>query len=191
MKKEIEPILQEPILQEPILQEPILQEPILQEPILQEPILQEPTLQKPIQKTEHDDNLLAYPKGIYNWIFNVCFIHIIYILFAFYNELYLCGFLGIALFTTSLNYWKYPILNSYRRYIDIIVAIIAISYHYYLSIIKNNLFATLIMSLGILMYPLNHYLYNNNYIKQSVVCHCLLHILNSLGACYIYKYYYI
>jgi len=161
-----------------------------------EPLYTEPTppLEPLYTKTKTPstkyDDLLAYPEGIYNWIYNVCFVHIIYIVLAFYYELYLCGFIGIALFTTSLNYWKFPLINCERRNIDIVVAVVAISYHYYLSIIKNNFSATLLMSIGLLMYPLNYYLCNNNYIKESAICHCLLHIFNSLGACYIYINYY-
>jgi hypothetical protein len=133
-------------------------------------------------------DLLSYPEGIYNWIFLVCFIHPIHILCALYYKFYLCCFIDILLFITSLNHWKYPLLNSTKRYVDIYTSIIAISYHYYLSIINYILISIILMSIGILLYPLNTYLYNHNYVKFSAVCHCLLHIVISLGACFIYIY---
>ena len=135
-------------------------------------------------------NLLSYPEGIYNWIFLICFIHPIHIVFAIYYKFYLCCFIDILLFITSLNHWKYPLLKSKNRYIDIYTAILAISYHYYLSIIYYISISTILMSIGILLYPFNTYLYNYNYIKLSALCHCLLHILISLGACFIYIYLY-
>ena len=112
-----------------------------------------------------NNDVLCYPEGIYNWVFNTCFIHIIHIALAFYNELYMCGIMGIVLFSTSLNYWRFPLMNSDRRFIDICVALISILYHYYLSFMTNNTIAQILISIGILMYPLNYYLHYQNYIK--------------------------
>ena len=130
--------------------------------------------------------LLSYPEGIYNWLFFVCFIHPIHIIFAIYYKFYLCCFIDIILFITSLNHWKYPLLNSHKRYIDIYIAMLVISYHYYLSIVNYIVISIILMSIGIVLYPINTYLYNYNYIKLSALCHCFLHILISLGACFIY-----
>jgi hypothetical protein len=132
------------------------------------------------------NSLLSYPEGIYNWIFLICFIHPIHIVFSIYYKFYLCCFIDILLFITSLNHWKYPLLNSNKRYIDIYTAMLVISYHYYLSIINYIVISIILMSIGIVLYPINTYLYNYNYIKLSALCHCFLHILISLGACFIY-----
>ena len=98
--------------------------------------------------------------------------------------------MGIVLFSTSLNYWRFPLMNSDRRFIDICVALISILYHYYLSFMTNNTIAQILISIGILMYPLNYYLHYQNYIKVSALCHCDLHAFISLGANFIYTYYY-
>ena len=143
-----------------------------------------------LNKCNTNNDVLCYPEGIYNWVFNTCFIHIIHIALAFYNELYMCGIMGIVLFSTSLNYWRFPLMNSDRRFIDICVALISILYHYYLSFMTNNTIAQILISIGILMYPLNYYLHYQNYIKVSALCHCALHAFISLGANFIYTYYY-
>ena len=48
-----------------------------------------------INNCNSNNDVLCYPEGIYNWIFNTCFIHIIHIALAFYNELYMCGMMGL------------------------------------------------------------------------------------------------
>jgi hypothetical protein len=137
-----------------------------------------------------NNDVLCYPEGIYNWVFNICFIHLIHISLAFYNGLYMCGIMGIVLFSTSINYWRLPLMNSYRRFVDICVALTSIVYHYYLSFMTNNIIAQILISIGIVMYPLNYYLHYQNYIKVSALCHCSLHTFISLGANFIYIYYY-
>lgn len=58
-------------------------------------------------------------------------------------------------FYTSTNYWKNPIENSYRRFIDILCVLLGIIYHGY--IIKDYFFShkyyTLI-AIGSLLYPI-------------------------------------
>ena len=106
-------------------------------------------------------------------------------------EMYLCGFMGIILIGTSLNYWRNPLKNSIRRIIDIIWVCIVVPYHYYLSFKLNVIVSCVFMTIGILMYPLsNYFLYKYNNYKSSTICHCLLHICISIGACLLYKHSY-
>jgi len=134
---------------------------------------------------------LTYPDGIYQNIFNVCFLHYINIFAGFYYENPIGGILGIMLFSSSVNYWRYPMINSSRRYIDIIIACIAVSYHIYLSFFtQNRLLCTGLLLLGISMYPFNIWLYNQQYITYSAICHCLVHIFIIMGATLTYRDYY-
>jgi len=134
------------------------------------------------------DNELIMPINEYKLIFKTCFCHIIHILLAFYYEMYLCGFMGIILIGTSLNYWRYPLKKSIRRFVDIIWVCITIPYHYYLSIQLTIKLSTILMSIGILMYPLSNYLlYKYKNYKYSAICHCALHVFVSIGACILYK----
>jgi len=134
---------------------------------------------------------LIFPKKEYNLVFKTCFFHINHIIFAFYYEMYFCGYIDIILFGTSLNYWRYPLNISIRRYIDITWVSISISYHLYLSLYLKTLLSTMIILNGIFMYPLsNYYLYIDKNYKYSAYLHSLLHVFCSIGACILYKHSY-
>jgi len=136
---------------------------------------------------------LAYPHGIYQSIFyTALFLHPIHIYTAFSCGMTSCALMGVALYATSLNYWRYPIMNSRRRTIDTIVAKSSIVYHIYLSLYTTNrLLTTLPIVTGSGLYFAGFYLYKKKYIKTSAFCHCLLHDLVSIGASLTYLNYYL
>ncbi len=135
---------------------------------------------------------LAYPDGIYQYILNMCFFHPINIIAAFYYGNPICGTMGIVLSITSVNYWRNPLMNSTRRYIDMVVAFIAVPYHIYLSLFTTNklLCAVPIIS-GALAYPFSIWLEQKKYIKTAAFFHCVLHGLVIFGATMTYRDYYI
>ncbi len=135
---------------------------------------------------------LAYPDGIYQYILNMCFFHPINIIAAFYYGNPICGTMGIVLSITSVNYWRNPLMNSTRRYIDMVVAFIAVPYHIYLSLFTTNklLCAVPIIS-GALAYPFSIWLEQKKYIKTAAFFHCVLHGLVIFGATMTYRDYYL
>jgi len=136
---------------------------------------------------------LSYPDRIYQCIFNTAlFLHPIHIYTGFYYDMNICGLMGGALYATSLNYWRYPLINSYRRTIDIIVAKSSISYHLYLSLYTTNRWITTIPILfGSSFYFFSLYLYKKKYVKSAAFCHCLLHLFVGVGASLTYRDYYL
>jgi hypothetical protein len=136
---------------------------------------------------------LAYPDGIYQYIFNIAlFTHPSHIYAGFYYGMNVCGIMGLSLYATSLNYWRYPLLNSTRRKIDMIVAKSSIAYHLYLSFYSTNkLVTTLPISVGSGLYFFSLYLEKKKYIKTAALCHCLLHLFVSAGASFLYRDYYL
>lgn len=131
---------------------------------------------------------LGYPDGIYQYIFNICFLHPINICAGFYYANPIGGTMGLALFGTSLNYWRYPLITSYRRKMDMVVAFVSVSYHIYLSLLtKNKLLCTGPLLCGSIMYPLSIWLQKCNYVKHAAFCHCLLHISVIAGASFTYR----
>jgi hypothetical protein len=83
-------------------------------------------------------------------------------------------------------------MNSYRRTIDMIVAKSSISYHLYLSLYTTNKWiTTLPISLGSGLYFVSLYLDKKKYVKSAAFCHCLLHLLVSVGASLTYRDYYL
>ena len=135
---------------------------------------------------------LGYPSGLYQYIFyTALFLHPTHIYAGFYYEMNEGGLMGVALYATSLNYWRFPVMKSYRRTIDMIVAQTTIAHHLYLSFYTaNRLYTTLPFLLGIGFYLLSFYLYKKKHVKCAAVCHCLLHTLVSMGASMLYKEHY-
>jgi len=134
-------------------------------------------------------SVLGYPDGIYQYIFRTAlFVQPTHIFTGFYYGMNHCGLMGIALYITSLNYWRYPLLNSYRRTVDMMVAKSSIAYHLYLSIYTSNKFiTTLPICVGSGLYFVSLYLEKKKYIKTAAMCHCLLHTLVSIGASFTYR----
>ena len=135
---------------------------------------------------------LAYPPGIYQSIFyTALFLHPTHIYAGFYYEMNEGALMGVALYATSLNYWRHPVMSSRRRTIDTVVAKSSIAYHIYLSFYTTNQWLTTLPFLtGCGLYFASFYLHEKKYVKSAAVCHCLLHALVSIGASMLYKDYY-
>lgn len=136
---------------------------------------------------------LCYPDGIYQWILKTTFIvHPTNIFTGFYYGMNTCGMLGLALFTTSVNYWRRPRLNSIERTIDMTVAKIAVSYHLYISWYTTNRYLTFLpISLGTSLYFVSFFLEKKKYIKTAALIHCFFHFLVSVGASLTYRDYFL
>ena len=111
--------------------------------------------------------------------------HPINIYAGFYYGNFIGGAMGVALFGTSLNYWRYPLINTKRRTVDMIVAFIAVPYHIYLS--TNRLLCTGPLVFGSVMYPVSKVFYRYNYFGYGAACHCLLHLSVIAGATLTYR----
>jgi len=128
---------------------------------------------------------LAYPPGLYQYVFATSFFQLQHIYFAIKYCCYDCAFMGVGLFGTSLVYWYKPLANSWRRTIDMWTAHSTIAYHTYLALTRttNPILCGTIMIGGASMYPLSLMLMRNGFdVKWGVAAHCLLHIITSIGA---------
>ncbi len=148
------------------------------------------------QRTIHSQNMsdnLCYPDGVYQWIFRTTIVlHPTNIFTAFYYRMNICGIMGVALYMTSLNYWRYPLLNSIRRKIDMTVAKISVGYHLYVSWYTTNRYLTFLpISLGTSLYFVSFFLEKKKYIKTAALIHCFFHFLVSVGASLTYRDYFL
>jgi hypothetical protein len=135
---------------------------------------------------------LSYPDGLYQCILKMCAFHPINIIAGFYYGNKIGGTMGIMLMASSINYWRYPLKKSMRRYSDMVIAFIAVPYHVYLSLFtQNKLLCAGPMICGSLMYPLSLWLEKHKYIKSAVFCHCMLHGLVITGAATTYRDYFL
>ncbi len=128
--------------------------------------------------------MLGFPEGLYEYVYYTSFFQLTHIYTGVKYKKYHCAFMGIMLLGTSLNYWRYPLLKSTRRTIDMIVAQSTIAYHGYLALFCTNtpLLCSTFIGTGSLMYPISLFASSRGYINTGVLCHCLVHILVSMGA---------
>jgi len=118
----------------------------------------------------------------------MCFLHPINISAGFYYGNPIGGAMGLALFGTSLNYWRYPVVKSYRRIIDMVVDFVAVPYHIYLSTkTTNKLLCMGPLIFGSVMYPVSLVFCKYKYFGTGAFCHCLLHLSVIAGATFTYR----
>jgi hypothetical protein len=135
--------------------------------------------------------MLTYPDGLYQYILATCAIHPQHIYFGYKYGKYHCAAMGVGLLGTSVCYWYYPLTNGWRRTIDMCVAHSTVAYHAYLAVTQTSnplLCGSLVLS-GASMYPLSIWLVNKGYGQGwGVFCHCMLHVLVSIGASVTYAH---
>lgn len=133
-----------------------------------------------------NNELIISKKGS-DLIYYFSYLQLIVCFFSIYYEIYDCSTITMVTFYTSTNYWKNPIQNSYRRFIDILCVISGIIYHGY--IIKDYDFSNkyyMLIGMGSLLYPIGFY-FNKNNTYTIAINHCLLQLIADLIAIDIYK----
>jgi hypothetical protein len=133
-----------------------------------------------------NNELIISKKGS-DLIYYFSYIQLIVCFFSIYYEIYDCSTITMVTFYTSTNYWKNPIQNSYRRFIDIVCVISGIIYHGY--IIKDYDFSNkyyMLIGTGSLLYPIGFY-FNKNNTYTIAINHCLLQLIADIIAIDIYK----
>jgi hypothetical protein len=129
--------------------------------------------------------MLAYPDGLYQYVFATSFFQLQHIYFAMRYGQRGCALMGVSLFGTSLVYWYNPLLNSWRRVIDMWTAHSTIAYHAYLAVTATTepMLCGSLIAVGASMYPLSTLLMRRGWgVGCGVACHCLLHVIVSIGA---------
>ena len=133
-----------------------------------------------------NNELIISKKGS-DLIYYFSYLQLIVCFFSIYYKIYDCSTITIVTFYTSTNYWKNPIQNSYRRFIDIVCVMLGIIYHGY--IIKDYEFSNkyyMLIGMGSLLYPIGFY-FNKNNTYTIAINHCLLQLIADLIAIDIYK----
>jgi len=119
------------------------------------------------------------------WYFS--YLHLFTSYYAFYNQYYVLCFFGLGSLGTSLNYWKYPLHDSWRRYIDIAFIQLTFYIHmYYAFLISSGYGYMFFTGTGIICYGVsNHYIKKNIYF--ATFFHILVHIFASIGNAVLYS----
>lgn len=101
-------------------------------------------------------------------------------------------FISSTIFLTSLNYWRFPVINSMRRYMDIFCVLFGITYQInyasiYLPLQYCRIYFTL-LSISLSFYPLSRYCHSLNFLWFSTYLHCLLHLFGNISNIFLYSH---
>ena len=119
------------------------------------------------------------------WYFS--YLHLFTSLYALCNHYYVLCFFGLGSLATSLNYWKYPLHDSSRRYFDIAFIQLTFYIHmYYAFLITTGYGYMFFTGTGIICYGIS-----NSYIKKNIYFatfyHILVHVFASIGNAVLYS----
>lgn len=123
-----------------------------------------------------ENELVLHTNGS-NIIYITCFYQLIPLYFGLHYRVYDISIVTGILFCTSINYWRKPIKNSIRRYIDISWVLFGMYYHLYLIYyysLSNKYYY--MIGTGSLLYPIEYQIPKNNYYRIAI-CHSLLQII--------------
>ena len=123
-------------------------------------------------------------KSQYTLIYKTSFLILIPFCYAiFMNKNY---WLSGSIFLTSVNYWRKPDY-SYRRYLDIVVVTVSVSYQHYIAFYSKCYIIYFIFAfIGKISYLLGKYYYNkNNWL--STYFHMGLHLSLNIASLILYS----
>ena len=119
----------------------------------------------------YEDNLVL-PIGHAWLIWHIAFIHFLSSMYAIYRQYYIFVPIDLGAVATSLNYWRYPKIKCWQRYVDIIYVQFCLYSHLYYAIystmMEGYLFFTII--------GMSSYLVSNYYISRNIYYATLFHI---------------
>jgi hypothetical protein len=123
-----------------------------------------------------DNELVLHPHGS-RIIYMTCFYQLAPIYYGIYYKVYDSSIITTIVFSTSINYWRNPIKNSIRRYIDISSVIIGVFYHLYLIYFYSlSIKYYLMIGIGSILYPVQYRIPTDNYYLISM-SHSLLQVI--------------
>ena len=127
------------------------------------------------------NDMMYFPEQ-YSIIYKVSYLMLFTVLYGIYKQKYDLTIIPAAIFLTSINHWKKPKNNSFRRKMDLIVTRVSLilvliigyksefyAYYYFLLILAASL------------YPLGSFLYSQKLYWCSVYTHALFHILSNIA----------
>lgn len=134
-----------------------------------------------IKKKKNKKTKLILPLKYARSIWYISYLHFFTSTYALFNKCYVLSLFGYGSMCTSLNYWRYPEYDSWRRYFDIIFIQISLYIHlYYAFSMRIYVGYIYFITNGILSYGIsNYYQKNNNYL--STLFHILVHIFAMIG----------
>ena len=128
-----------------------------------------------------DSTQLVLPYELYQMLFKVSFLQVIHSIIALINYPVYSIFLWLS-FITCINHWRYPLLHSWRRYIDIIIVNFTLLFNLYLSYhSKTKNYYLLFAICGTVSFIGGCYYYIHQKLIISTFFHILVHLYTFIG----------
>ena len=107
--------------------------------------------------------------------------------YAFYKGHYDFAALSYLVLLTSLNYWRYPVLKTWRRTLDMACVQVALLYHLVSAYNMSNAVPYYILiGLGASSYLAGANVYNRGYWWPAALFHIGVHLLGNTGNVILY-----
>lgn len=130
----------------------------------------------------HENDTPILQKDHSDILFWTSFLILFSSFYAFSKRRFDAFVICILIFATSLNYWRDP-KYGFRRDLDVFVVWSGIFYLFICAIINkvwSPLFWFFYVS-TLLLFPIGWYIYNQGYVRLSVLLHCLFHLCGNLS----------
>jgi len=126
-------------------------------------------------------------KNQYILIYKTSYLSLCSFCYALYNVQYKLSIVPCMVFLSSILYWHNPI-NSWRRYLDIVVVNICALYQFNFAFRSTYAIPYYIIScIGICFYPIGIYYFKKNNYWKSTYSHILLHIFANFANILLYS----
>ena len=135
-------------------------------------------------------NGLYFHREQYLFIWKVSFLSLFSSIYAINNGHYDLALVPGGVFLTSINYWRKPVPNSLRRYIDITYITLGVSYQsirafnaeYYLE-------HYITLAIAISFYQVGVFFYNKKQYWNATYSHCMIHVIANISNIILYSGY--
>ena len=149
----------------------------------------------PISSVQMAESLLTTNLSIFpikeqsNFLWRTSWISILSSIYAVYQKQYTLSLFPTGVLITSINYWHHPDY-SWRRYVDIIFVIFAVTYQTRYAFSHNaEHFNTYLIFMGTALqfYLFGIYFYISKQYWLSTYCHSGLHLLANIANIVLYS----
>jgi hypothetical protein len=130
-----------------------------------------------------------YPPEHSWFIWRVSWVSAISAAFGFYRGNYDLAIVPAIIWLTSMNYWRHPVRDSWRRYIDMACVQLGAIYHTgRVYMLYNNPYYHILVVICVLCYPVSNYYQRKQHLWTSTILHSLIHVIGNIAQMVVYYF---
>jgi hypothetical protein len=133
-------------------------------------------------------NGLILPPTQHMYIFAISSLSLISGLYATSRGHYDLSLVPFGVFITSINYWRHPLFNSPRRYIDICYVHLSLLYQVYRAYnAEHAVYYYLTLAMSVAFFPLSWYYHQKKETWKGTFLHGMCHIMGNVSNIVLYS----